>query len=144
MDREILFRGKRIDNGEWIEGTLYPNGKWLPVFDKDDMYIGNSEILRAVVPKTVGEYTGLTDKNGKKIFEGDIFVLKDSHSTVYGVVEYRTEYDDKPFSHNYICCGFVVKWIDKFLRSDLPFWSASPDAYVIGNIHDNPELLEGT
>ena len=119
--REILFRGKRVDNGDWTYGYLFVC--W------DRCYIlwgmsGDNPIKEEVVPETVGQYTGLTDKNGKKIFEGDI--LSDGDDT------YKVVFDEGVFrieNSHYTTGVYVAIHIDKIDE-------------VIGNIHDNPELLE--
>lgn len=122
--REIIFRGKRIDNGEWVYGCyVFQNGKHI-IFDKNTTwhyYIDES---------TVGQYTGLTDRNGKKIFEGDI--VKHYHDRKFpesyskGAIFWNEEYLRwKRTSENFDCC----------LANDCVY-------EVIGNIHDNPELLK--
>lgn len=120
--REILFRGKRIDNKEWIEGVAFPhdNNKvtMLSQHPMDGSLVGEE-----VDPETVGQYTGLTDKKGKKIFEGDII-----------------EYEGNRYSINYrlyYACFSAVKpdtvfGVFAYLHDE-----------VIGNIYDNPELLGG-
>lgn len=131
--REILFRGKRADNGEWEYGDLWcnPYGKRVvcivsPINDQGTT--GGNE----VIPETVGQYTGLTDKNGRKIFEGDI-------------VEGNSEYF--PYTHPY---GKVVYDGGQYLISfddvleDIECLGAwANDVEIIGNIYDNPELLKG-
>ena len=137
--REILFRGKRTDNGEWFYG-YYTNARYY--LDKKEMHIifeqdvevyPHSEFAggEEVIPETVGQYTGLTDKNGRKIFEGDIIKCKVHEMNGYrvrrGVVEYHG-------------VGFIMNldpnsWYD---QKNISF-----DCEVIGNIYDNPELLKG-
>lgn len=134
--REILFRGKRADNEEWIEGLLV---KQLDLDGTDELCIqtwkrdidGVRSKVVSVIPSTVGQYTGLTDKNGRKIFEGD--VVKDEQSQLFGKVVYATaadEYDG--------ISGFMVDDIDDGLQNYNSFWHL---VEVIGNICDNPELL---
>ena len=128
--REILFRGKRIDNGEWVEGSL--STEYYHSFG-DVMISPSEEEIYKVDPSTVGQcVSGLTDKNGKKIFEGDI--LKYSYHPLVLVVWhsggwYFTDEDDPSMPHP---DDFIDNWscMDK------------ENLEIIGNIHDNPELLE--
>ena len=128
--REILFRGKRVDNGEWVYGTpiLYTTTNRV-VMCKE--YEPNHN----VIPETVGQYTGLNDKNGTRIFEGDI---------VEGRYKYKRGqkyYDEK--IRGYIFYGGDASF---FIQREGLFgiWLNNADIWleVIGNIHDNPELLE--
>lgn len=130
--REILFRGKRESDGKWLYG-LYSDERVhetdfpciFPLLEMDD------DGDWAVLPETVGQYTGLTDKNGKKIFEGD--VVTDRYANNY-----------TPIFQNGIYMAYNPK--------DIKLKKAEPSTQfniiwrdgceVIGNIHDNPELLE--
>lgn len=124
--REILFRGKRDDNLEWIEGYIYriTENQEMPFLMMKD-YHGCSY---QVYPDTVGQYTGLTDKNGKKIFEGDVVAQP--------VCKYTVEFDGGAF--------FLIP-IPKHNPYDCPYQLIGFGAMfeVIGNIHDNPELIGG-
>lgn len=115
--REILFRGKRKDNGEWIYGDLVH--WWGRHNTKPDIQIYNNIQRFNVIPETVGQYTGLTDKNGKKIFEGDVVIW----CGIKGIVVWE--------GHKF------------YIKSNL-LWDFSDDdcIEIIGNIHDNPELLK--
>ena len=127
--REILFRGKTTDSGEWVEG-YYVHYDDIKDNGKDDCdYIvqkhnGVQFPFVQVIPETVGQHTGLTDKNGTKIFEWDIV----KHSIGTFVVKYL----DGMF-----CCSCIEA---EYLTN---LGSLSNDCVVIGNIHDNPELLKG-
>lgn len=131
--REILFRGKCVDSGEWVEG-FYVN---VPEHYKHEMsrksYIVsiNNGLFMEVVPETVGQFTGLTYKNGKKIFEGDI--IRNNGNEI-GVIRHG-KYD--VYSH-YVFGGYCC--VDK--TSALVDWTSGWRCEVIGTIYDNPELLE--
>lgn len=141
--REILFRGKRIDNGEWVKGMLV---RYNSNFEAANIADENG-LLYAVKTETVGQYTGLTDKNGKKIFEGDI--VKDVTVPVqcgigivkFGKYETRIKFSLKDDNYSYHI-GVYIKWNKtlNFYRHDLAFWNEKIE--VIGNIHDNPEPLK--
>ncbi|EAF9436753.1 hypothetical protein A6C06_06345 [Listeria monocytogenes] len=124
--REIEFRGQNI-NGHWAHGNLAIIKEKL---DRAEIgaYISNSAgapFAYQVRPETIGQYTGLKDKNGKKIFEGD--VGWDEHNECYGVVKFEEG-------------KFLYVWEN--IAEDL--WEVADSIEIYGNIHENPELLEGT
>lgn len=124
--REILFRGKQTPDGGWITGYLVSAS-----------HIGDWVEANPVDPATVGQFTGLTGKNGVKIFEGDI--------VAQNWYDY-TEPSDDSFGEVVFCeydCSFSV--LDKNKDGIVPLGRCHAyhwEAEVIGNIHDNPELLE--
>ena len=135
--REVIFRGKRADNGEWIEGSLL-GIDWC---DKPSTYsiAPNTpvSVFYSVIPETVGQFTGLTDKNGVRIFEGDIVRYAERRLGGEDVsVAFPVTFDEGGFcAHHY----FLNNW----LRNGLGGNTKLEDIEVIGNIHDNPELLKG-
>ena len=123
--REILFRGKRKVSGEWVQGFLFVSRKGEYKIKWYDPHYGSAKTSE-VFPETVGQFTGLTDQNGTKIFEGDIVDILTENEEI-GVVEW----DDGGFIVS--ADGFCVDFHTNINGTDLE---------VIGNIHDNPELLE--
>lgn len=121
--REIIFRGKRLDNGEWVYGSLFVGFKKsyicpeaIAMYNFDGaLCIGG---FIEVYPSTVGQYTGLKDKHGKKIFEGDILLFRAGRTHV-------VRFEDGAFilEDSAIPIPFAIK------------------SEIIGNVHDNPELL---
>ena len=121
MKREIKFRGIRVDNNQWVEGYFFKH--W------DKCYIAwgtinDNPVLIEVVPETVGQFTGLKDKNGKEIFEGDI-VQHDAWDYPFSII-FNTER-----------ARFVCK-----MKTSLTHHIDNLCLTVIGNIHDNPELIK--
>lgn len=120
--REILFRGKRIDNGEWVEGNYS-----IMLSGRVAIQPIGRIVTYEVLPTTVGQFTGLTDKNGNKIFEGDI-LESDSERFV-------VDWDDE-FS------GFYLTNVNPRYQGVAMFANVADDGYIIGNVHDNPEMLK--
>lgn len=127
--RKILFRGKRTDNGEWVQGYPCRYG-WI---GKEKDYIipdyASALYTAEIDPETVGQYTGLTDKYYKKIFEGDI--------VIFDYIDYEDERG-------------VVQWdsdIAKFIITFSTFTIDFDNVYgreleIVGNVYDNPEVME--
>jgi uncharacterized phage protein (TIGR01671 family) len=136
MNREILFRGRSFSDGSWVYGDLeYERNKGLLGKVRIHTYKedGSYDRQHLVESKTVGQFTGLVDKNGVKIFEGDIVRIYDS--------DYE-EYSDQQVKFAHGVFG-VDNWTKKTLTT-LNFFMGCESEYsveVIGNIHDNPELL---
>ncbi len=129
--REILFRGKRKGSGDWLCGDLR---QWSEKRKGICDYQQKRTI--DVYPETVGQFTGMVDKNGTRIFDGDICRVRNGEDELIGCVDYDNRaalYIVKFGNHK------CLLFLDFFLMHDHPnVWCE-----VIGNIHDNPELLEG-
>lgn len=148
--REILFRGKRVDNGEWVVGSLlwlesgramvipsHTNIFGCDIDDIDESII--QTVAHRVIPETVGQYTGLADKNGMKIFEGDIINFVDE---LY-IVQRECDTPGGYWAEN----GHILKrigWTDYISFTDaIDNYENECQIFIVGNIHDNPELLDG-
>lgn len=141
MNRQILFRGKQKDDGKWLQGfyAIQSNHACYQSELKYTSFILKDEFMDwglgglaeyEVIPESVGQFTGLTDKNGNKIFEGDIVKV------TTGIEGYKSTYHStiQEVKYNAEMCGIAV-----FLPFDN---SDMVEIEVIGNIYDNPELLE--
>lgn len=129
--REILFRGKRTDNGEWVEGYLYitHNGEHeISVYNEE---VNIERWTHEVDPSTVCQYTGLKDKNGERIFEGDVAKVLQGKDKDIAYVGFENG-------------AFMLypKTGNIYERTLWEYWYNDWDVEVIGNITDNPELLE--
>ena len=146
MEDRYLFKSKRIDNGEWVQGALFDGEshciigqeiKFSPYTEHECKIVGY-EVDR----NTICQCTGLKDKNCKLIWENDI--VKDLFSDACAQIKYgsyQSCFDSTKTEH----VGFFVDWSGKYTkryRKDLGYWINMVNAEVIGNIFDNPELLE--
>ena len=141
--RTIKFRGKRKDNGEWVYGQLIvtTNLKENRTFIVKEIWLGyrrseaikeeyesllfDSDTIYEVIPETVGQFTGLYDKNGKEIYEGDI--IKSGEILAYVFFNEQS-------------ASFMYRIVNKYIHEQAPINIENFE--VIGNIYDNPELLE--
>ena len=126
--RTIRFRGKRVDNGKWVYGELF-RISGFPYIYPDPAPGGWNDY--EVIPDTVGQFTGLLDKNGKEIYEGDIIIEKLKRS--------------RKDCERLVICFDDFEWQGKNengATTSLSLLSEYHTIEVIGNIHDNPELLE--
>jgi len=131
MKREIKFRGKRIDTGEWVYGDLLQNGSITHISNFDN---GVFRDHYEVDPETVGQFTGLTDKNGKEIYEGGIVNFEWSDKNDSEMIKHEVIFKDGEFRM-------------KPMKSLMETWEIRISNYanqieIIGNIHENPELIK--
>lgn len=157
--REIIFRGKDLqEHNGWLYGYFYKSdinkreresGKATFIFTPNcDTFIyvpeyHNSWMVKA---ETVGQYTGLTDKNGARIFEGDILKMSFGKDTLYATVNFGEYNQPDKILRSHL--GFYFDFVNtdncESFRKDVGYWTGRTflEIEVIGNIHDNPELLE--
>lgn len=140
--RDIIFRGKRVDRkNEWIYGGYCSKPETTYCTEEDykrnivnmtDWGLPDILTPYEVIPDTVGQYTRIKDRNGVKIFEGDIVAFPSrSNNEKYGVVKYSDENAKYYFEYNNICYN-LDRWFSWFYGNMIE---------VVGNIYDNPELL---
>lgn len=159
--KEIVFKGKRVDNGEWVEGYLLEGKRTYIVTEHainymvvSVSYMASVELVE-VIPETVSQFTGLTDKNGKRIFDGDIVTTQPYSTHSYskkakekhfvGVVEYKKyTFKNKFYNKQVYKAGWEVRIDEDMGNYSCYSWSDFWQCEVIGNIYDNPELLKGT
>ena len=152
--REILFRGKRIDNGEWVKGYILNDGfEGLLIapstiyYDYDDLPGIFKECI--IAPDTLGQYTGLTDRNGKKIFEGDILNVDADDSL--GALQVVVKYGEYEADDEYL---FSDRFLGFYIESEHATTKVAPSSImqieeeglyveVVGNVFDNTELIGG-
>ena len=130
MKRIHLYRGKRLDNGQWVEGNLIGEDVIVgKIVDFEEDYF-TTEFWYKVDPETVGQFTGMTDKNGTKIFEGDIVRHIDTTCHVVEVVNSEVYFDTE-----------MLKFRFRY-SNELFHCQFNNECEVIGNIYDNKDLLK--
>ena len=140
MNRTIKFRGKGIYGDEWQLGSLIKieEDRYAVIPNLNDIEIGKSIGMYEAYPETIGQFTGLFDKNGKEIYEGDIISVNGKYPKL---VKYIDDY----------ACFCLANIEDLNEKMDTGYWhqvspgwwnSSKREIYVIGNIYDNPELIK--
>jgi uncharacterized phage protein (TIGR01671 family) len=132
--REIKFRGKRVDNGEWVYGYLCYMDNEPVIIEGCLKWVDGSELycnaFYFVIPETIGQYTGLKDKNGKEIYEGDVVLYNrniddETDKFIFEVVWAKDQYGLRETKHKYYL------WDNHWDMTE-----------AVGNIYENPELLK--
>lgn len=132
MNNRYLYRAKRTDNGEWVEGFLMDDNYINVPFNDNDVG-GRFDDPVEIDPSTICQYSSISDKNDESVFENHI--VRDDDGRV-GIIK---------FGRNDLHVGFYLEWVSEkamYYRKELGFWASK--AEVIGNIFDNPELLEAS
>ncbi len=137
--REIKFRGKRVDNGEWVYGSLLQSeidiNKLAVQCEIHERFANDFSIRKyAVIPESVGQFTGPKDKNGKEIFEGDRFHHNDLSGEIY--------FDDGSFRYTFGYKNPTKKQRTDYFMSGTIDQETSSEMEIIGNIHDTPALTK--
>lgn len=143
--RVIKFRGKRVDNGGWVYGSLidFRDGYYgITVQHKQPTWV-------LVDPQTIGQFTGLLDKNGKEIYGSDIIEYEIWHGGPESVL-WEREHPEETWMRQFQViydpdhCQYKIKpiWTEDYQTSNLSKYLYNEGLAVVGNIHDNPELLE--
>lgn len=155
MNREILFRGKSVETNEWVYGSYilekYGNTPYICYFEYGT-FVNIKQV--EVIPETVGEFTGMTDKNGTKIFEGDIvrtqpfytrpYSEKRKEKQFWGIVEYHTATFrnlGSPTNGQKYDSSWRVNIIEDIGDYGYYNWTRFWNCEVVGNKFDNPELI---
>ena len=144
--REFLFRGKSVESGEWVYGGLVVDNGCAHIVRQITQHIKRDDYecyAINVEPASVSQFTGLTDKNGKKVFEGDILRFNDKYKPYFAEVVFETE-DIGSCG----CCysafqgsGFVGKVLPGSKYDYSCFSDDFKESEIVGNIFDNPELV---
>ena len=134
--REIKFRGREKESNKWVFGYVR---QWKCCFGEAWHIQGKNDNVHIVIPETIGQFTGLKDHKGREIYEGDIVKVVDDGEESFHVVEYMSNEDYPAFD---LVPGLNVDsnglaYCEHYTDYDVKM-------YVIGNIHDNPELLRLT
>lgn len=152
MERVIKFRGKRVDNGEWIVGFLFKTSYAVTTHCglntniqvvKEDL----THVSYVVDSESVGQFTGLKDTNGVEVYEGDILHFQTYEGGGFGKIGLDA-YSEVCYGNHNLTDNFIYRsqgyYLDRrYSAISIHYWLQSHKATVVGNIHDNPELLKG-